>query len=176
MTAWTRLIFQMLLGLFQKPVRLNETCSLTSHVWPTEADLRLLNNSKYLSIMEAAQWNFGIRSGLVRLLYRNSWKPFAAATLVRFKKPIRRFQKFTIHTSYPYYNGKWIYCLQTILTKDGIAAIGLNKSVYMAKGHQVVEPRLVFEALGLPILQPSKPDYIESWDQAEAGLVRAEGH
>jgi hypothetical protein len=121
--------------------------------------------------MEASQWNFGARTGLVTLLRARGWKPIAAADLIRFKRPIRRFERFTVETRYVHWDQKWIYSLQTFRTEKGLAAVGLNRTGYFDSNRVAIDPGQVMAALGFPNGPPPCPGYISAWNESEADLL-----
>src|SRR5438105_6905615 len=92
-----RFIWILIISKFQPPTDLFSINSTTFRVLPTDVDVLLhINNGRYFSLMDIARINVMIRSNMMRILQKHKIYGVVASEMMRFKKSIRLFQRFTL--------------------------------------------------------------------------------
>lgn len=158
---------------------------LDFRVWPFDLDLNIhMNNGRYLSIMDLGRLDLMTRLGLTKYVFKNKWMPVLASINMRYRMPLKPFQKFRLDTNIVWWDDKWFYIEQRFVVKnernkDVVAAIGFIKgSFYDRKEKQTVpssDIQLILETADAD--KPEKPNYITSWQNAEddmRGLTSSE--
>jgi acyl-CoA thioesterase FadM len=139
---------------------------LNFRVWVTDADVSLMNNAKYLTVMEMGRIDLMSRAGFLKLSRQQRWAAPLASISVQFKKPLKRFQRFQLRTSLIYWDEKHIY-LKHVMEKGGqIVAVGIARVVILGQQGRV-KPAEALNALGHSIASPSIPPVIDSLKRSE---------
>ena len=68
MTRWLRFLLTMLRSITKPRLRVDQESSLDLRVWPTDADLSLMNHAGYLTVMEQGRVDLMVRTGFLRFL------------------------------------------------------------------------------------------------------------
>lgn len=89
-------------------------------VWPWDIDMFLeLNNGRYLTIMDVGRFEVGIRVGLMKILKKHDWSLMVGAVNGRYRRRLRTFEKFTLHSKMMYFDERWFYFHQWFTGKNG---------------------------------------------------------
>jgi acyl-CoA thioesterase FadM len=127
-----------------------ETSILKLRVWPTDIDLLLhMNNGVYLSLMDLGRTDLTLRSGFYRILRKNGIYPVIASEVIRFKKSLKPFQSFEIHTDLIYWDEKYFYLQQRFFSRKELYASGIVKARFLRNEGGGVDPLEIFRLLGL---------------------------
>lgn len=78
-------------------------------VTPFDTGIATLKSDKYFQLVEAAQLDFGMQTGLSRALLRSKVNFVNAAQNLRFLRPIRVFQRVRVDSSVAYFDEKCVY-------------------------------------------------------------------
>lgn len=139
----------------------------TMRVWPWDIDMFIeLNNGRYLTIMDIGRFNVGIRVGLLKTLKKKDWGLMVGAVSSRYRRRLRPFQKFTLHTKILYFDERWFYFRQWFETDGKTHASFLVRTAVVSKDG-LVPTKEVAEAL--PYTQEildkhnKKSEWIEKW-------------
>lgn len=154
------------------------TSEMTFHVLPNDLDLNIhMNNGRYLSIMDLGRMDLIIRNGLYKEMLRQNSIPVLASVQMRYRIPLKPFQRYKLVTSVIYWDEKWIYMRQDFVILKGkkagaIAASGLLKgSFYNNKKRETVPTQDLinfFEDENGNIPQPPViPKVVEEWQDLE---------
>lgn len=143
-----------------------DTCVLTQSVWPTDLDIYAeLNNAKYLTLMELARWDMGVRTGLVNLIKREKYGLVVAGCSIRYRKRLRLWQKFQMHTRVVGVDQRWVFIEQSIF-RNGQQCTGALFRTGVTSRNGLVSPAQVFAQLGVEEM-PHPPDWVAQWDQSD---------
>jgi acyl-CoA thioesterase FadM len=173
MTRWVRFLLVALRSLWRPRLDPNDAAVVTGRVWPTDADVTATNNAAYLVFLEMARIDLQLRTGLLRLAARRRWAAPLASIHVRFRKPLRRFQRFRVSARLVYWDEKWLYLAQEIEREGEVVATALAKSLVVGPEGRVA-PSDVASALGASLAASTRPPVIEHYEAAE-GLIGSEG-
>lgn len=85
-------------SLFQPKIEPTAVLRTDMIVGPTEADLRFVGNARYMLFMEIGRLELMLRTGIFGHARRQRWSPLVVSQSVRYVRPLRRFQRFTLST------------------------------------------------------------------------------
>lgn len=166
MTRWLRFLLVTLRSWWLPRLEPDGTSVLTARVWPTDVDFSVANNAAYLVFFEMGRVDLQLRTGFARLAAKKGWALPMASLNVQFRKPLRRFQKFTVRARLLYWDDKWVYVEHRMTRKGETVATALSKSVPFGK-EGPIPPLEVLAALGKPLPRPATPPMIERYEEAE---------
>lgn len=91
--------------------------------------------------------------------------------MIRFKKSLALFEKYTLRTRIVTWDEKWFYLEQTFLQGDKVAAVGHIKGLLRSKDGNVPPPQ-VLQGLGMTATAPQNAEYLRVW-QGVDDLLKA---
>ena len=101
---------------------------------PCDLDLNMhMTNSRYHSFMDIARVDFMIRGGAWQRLRKEGLGPVLGSSTIRFRRPIKLFQKFDVTTRMLSWDERWIYLEQKILAGGDVASIAVMKVTFVGK-------------------------------------------
>ena len=143
---------------------------ITLRVLPTDLDANVhMNNGRYLSIMDLGRFDLTVRNGLLRATLRRGWRPVVGSVLIRFRRSLDPFQKYTLRTRAICWDEKWIYLEQRFERDGELAAVGLVKALFVRKGGSI-PTRDVFATVGFTGDSPAMPESVELWRKSEEAM------
>ncbi|MBY6265146.1 thioesterase [Azospirillum sp. 412522] len=137
-----------------------EPSSLRFRVWPTDLDINLhMTNARYFSVMDLGRTDLTIRVGLGPAILRNRWQPVLGGATIRYRRPLRPFQRFTLVSRVLCWDDKYIFIEHRMETRLGLAALAVVQGAFVGtKG--VVAPAEVLAALGTAAASPPIPEAV----------------
>jgi acyl-CoA thioesterase FadM len=141
---------------------------LEMRVLPTDLDANMhMNNGRYLSIMDLGRFDLTIRNGLLAATLRRGMRPVVGSVMIRYRRSLDPFQRYTLRTRALCWDEKWIYLEQRFERASEVAAIGVVKALFVAKSGPV-PTREVFATIGFAGDSPPMPDVVALWRRSEA--------
>ncbi|MBC3920334.1 hypothetical protein H8L32_22915 [Undibacterium sp. CY18W] len=134
---------------------------LDCHFWvtPWDAGIRILKSDAYLQLAEAAQFDFVIRTGLLRPMLSNGTAFVNVSQLISFMKPVRLFQRVRVSSGILFSDDKCAYFSHEIYVGDVVHAEVLVKMKFK-RGRVTVEPYALLQTrFG------ERPAQLLAWDQ-----------
>ncbi len=118
MSGFWRSLLTLLVALLKRDSEtLQNGCFCTFWVTPFDVGLRILKSDKYLQLAEAAQLDFGVRSGLLQRMRRVHCAMVNVEQQVQFMKPITLFSRIHVHTSIVSVDAKFVNFLHVYSVK-----------------------------------------------------------
>jgi acyl-CoA thioesterase FadM len=181
MNMFLRLFWVSLRARFLERCHPLGPCSTRFIVWPTDLDVFMhMNNGRYLSIMDLGRVDLLIRSGLMKLIRRAGYHPVIAAETIRFRRPLRLFQRFEIETRVIGWDDKAFLMQQRFLRRkrrDGtmrVIAEGIVRARFVLKGEGAIPASDFLALTGQPHTpSPQIPAWVAEWNEV-MGNLRAE--
>jgi acyl-CoA thioesterase FadM len=163
MNLWFRLLAVLIACVFRPRLGVTDRSVLRFRVWPHDLDINIhMNNARYLALMDLGRFDLIVRAGLWRAVLRHHWQPVLAGSVVRFRRPLRPFQRFTLSTRMIAWDEKWMYLEHRVESAEGLACQALMRGAFVGKGG-VVPPLQVVEAAGYRGPVPPLPAWVGSW-------------
>lgn len=144
-------------------------------VWPTDLDFNLhLTNARYLSLMDLGRLDLIARFGIVRALARRRWTPVVGAVMLRFRRALDPWSRFSLHTRVVGWDEKWFYLEQRFEVGGEVYALGLVRALVRGK-HGSVSPGQLLAAFGQTGASPPLPAICLRWRET-LGAVAEGAH
>lgn len=133
-------------------------------VWPTDIDMIWhMNNGKYLSIMDLGRMDLMLRSGMWQKFRAQGWYPVVAAQTIRYRKSLKTWAKFDVHTKFLGASESGVYMEQKFCVGDEVYAVAYVRARFLKKTGGTVsnEELLAFvpEAPAGRVI----PEWVEEW-------------
>jgi acyl-CoA thioesterase FadM len=104
---------------------------LLLRVWPNDLDANVhMTNSRYLLAMDLGRWDFALRSGMARHMWRKRWFPALGSATLRFRRSLDPFQRYSLGTRLVAWDEKWCWFEQRFLVGDALHAVGRVKILF----------------------------------------------
>ncbi|HXI21310.1 MAG TPA: thioesterase family protein [Gemmatimonadales bacterium] len=166
MTRWIRVLLTILRSWRLPRLGVDQESDLTFRVWPTDADLSIMNHATFLTIMEQGRIDFLFRTGFIGLLRRHHWSAVLGSITVQFRSPLRRFQRYQLGTRVACWDSDWIYLEHRVSRADKLVACGLARIAIVARAGRV-SPVEALLAFGLSPGAPPAPDMVPALQRGE---------
>ncbi|MGY4533314.1 acyl-CoA thioesterase FadM [Pseudomonas sp. TE3786] len=177
MNLWFRLIFMLLHRPWRKPVEPMATTVVRMRVWPLDLDLnRHVTNGRYFTLADIGRMDYVLRSGAFRVALRHKAVPIVGDTWGKFRRELRLFETFEIHTRMLGWDEKWSF-MEHRFVKDGrVLGVVVMRGLFRSpKGG--VSPGEFARHLGLAEDSPPMPEWLLGWSRScdeMSGALRAE--
>lgn len=167
MNLWLRLLRVLAATFFRSRLAMNDGSVLRFRVWPHDLDINVhMNNARYLALMDLGRFDLIIRAGLWRPMVREKWQAVIGGALVRYRRPLKPFQSFTLTSRMLCWDERWIYIEHRIESADGPACLTLVRAAFLKNGG-IVPPQRVADQLGYAGPIPAIPAWVEQWRRTD---------
>jgi acyl-CoA thioesterase FadM len=129
---WRNLLTLLVALLKRNPAILQTGCSCAFWVTPMDVGIRTLKSDRYLQLAEAAQLDFGVRSGLLGRMRQARCAMVNVEQLVQFNRPIKLFDRVCVHTTIVLADAKFVHFLHSFAVKDQPCASVTVKAKFKA--------------------------------------------
>jgi acyl-CoA thioesterase FadM len=171
MNLYLRLLRILAAALFRRgDITPLETAELTFRVLPNDLDPNWhVNNGRYLTVMDLGRIDLTLRMGFLRLVFQRGWMPVLGGAMIRYQRPLKLFQRYTLRTRLLAWDEKWLYLEQEFSSEGKRVAQGVVKGLIRGKEGSIPTAE-VMHAVGFDLPSPEAPDYLRHWIAAEAAL------
>lgn len=174
MYVFFRLFKSLFLAAIRPRIGAFDTAVTKMRVWPNDLDFNLhLNNGRYLTLMDIGRFDLSWRSGLLQTAIRRGWLPVLGSAHIIFRRSLRLFQRFEMHTRIYWWDEKWFYIEQNFVSNGEICAQALVKGVFRHKGKNIPIP-VIMETIGASVHYPEPPTLVRYWRDLESGILRSQ--
>ena len=161
MVLFFRVAFLVIKGLFRRRIDILDESVMELRVWPTDMDLNFhLNDGRYVSLTGLGRIDLMLRSGILRRAMKRRWYPVVAATIIRYRREIKSFERFTLHSRVVGWDQKWCYFEHRFQKGTDLAAIAYVRGVFRTR-EAVVPTGEVLALVGHTQPSPPLPDFVE---------------
>lgn len=152
-------------------------CMTEFMVLPGDLDVfRHMNNGIYFSIMDLGRVDMLIRSGLMREIRKAGYVPIVAAETIRFRRPLRVFQKYYVETRVLGWDDKAFLMEQRFLRRSRsgnqleVMAEAVVRARFLLKRTAITSADFldVLGQKGAPA--PLMPDWVVQWNDTQAKM------
>lgn len=163
MNLWFRLLKVLILTFFRPRLTLTDVSMLRFRVWPNDLDINVhMNNARYLALMDLGRLDLIARGGMWRAVLQQRWQAVIGGALVRYRRPLKPFQRFTLMSRLLCWDDRWLYIEHRIESAHGPACLTLVRGAFL-RGGAIVPPAEVARAAGYDGPTPSVPDWVAQW-------------
>jgi len=139
-----------------------DTGIIKTRVWLSDIDIYPeLNNGRHLTLMDLGRYDFGYKVGLIKVLKNNNWGLMIAGNFTRYRRRLKLFHKFAIHTELVGYDEKWYYFYQQTKRNDVIHSSALIRGAVISE-EGLIPTQKVANLLGIEF-KPNVPEWVEDW-------------
>jgi len=161
-----RLLLLTIASVFRARLSITAENVLNLRVLPNDVDIRALSSDRYLPLMDLGRINIALRAGLLRALVRNRWIPLVRVAAIRFRHPLRIFEKFQLRSRAIYWDDEWIWTEHHFERNGRTIARGLTKVAFVGPGGIVPVAKIIAEA-GERVVSPSLPSLVAEVQRVE---------
>lgn len=151
---------------------IDETGVLHGRVWPTDLDFNVhVNNGRYLTMADLGRIDWFLRTGMLRAGLKNGWRPIIATGCVRFSRPLKPWQRYSLHSNLIGWDQKWAFMEHRFMAANRAGEQKLFASVVIKGAFQgrdgVVMPQQLMQAMGVELASPPVPQWVRDWQAGE---------
>jgi acyl-CoA thioesterase FadM len=174
MNLFLRVLIIWAASFFRKPAGLLDTQAMPMAVLPNDLDLFAhLNNGRALQIMDLGRFDLILRSPLRRIVKERNWKPVVASSIMKYRRPLFLFERYTLTTRIACWDADWVYLEQRLECGGGLAAVeGFIKGIFVGEQGRVPTHQ-IFDAIAPGLCSPQMPEAVLKWNEAEALAKKA---
>ena len=170
MLLFFRFVLTMLTSWFRPRIGPLDEAKLHFRAYPHDCDLNFhMNSGRYLSFMDVARMDLIGRTRLLGPLLRRGWRPVMGGCIVRFRRSVMPFERFTVRSRVVGWDEKWFYIEHIVDNKDGVfcAAGHVRTLIRDSKGNKRT-PAEVLELLNVrETASPAMPEFVTKWRELE---------
>ncbi|MBD9427729.1 thioesterase family protein [Pseudomonas sp. PDM15] len=166
MNLWFRLIWMLLHRSWRRPVPGLATTVVRLRVWPLDLDFnRHVTNGRYFTLADVGRMDYVLRSGAYRVALRQRALPIVGDVWGKFRRELRLFEAFEIHTRMLGWDAKWSF-VEHRFVKDGrVLGVVVMRGLFRGpKGN--VSPAEFARELGLAEQSPQLPGWLSDWSSS----------
>jgi acyl-CoA thioesterase FadM len=163
MSGLLRNLLTVIGALWQKRIADPQSRTLVHfRVTPFDTGISTLKSDRYLQMAEAAQLDYVIRTGLLRVMLRQRYSFVNASQLVRFARPVRLFDRVAVTSQVIYADARCAYFHHVFSVGTALHAEVFVKMKFK-RGALTIVPAEMLGAFSDP-----KPVMLQRWDDALA--------
>jgi len=163
MLLFFRVAFIILRNLFRRRKDMLDASVLRLRVWPTDMDLNFhLNDGRYVSLTGLGRLDLMSRTRLLRRAIKRGWYPVVGGIVIRYRREIKAFEKFTLHSRIAGWDEKWFYFEHRFETNGTAAALAYSRGV-MRNREGAVPARDVLALIGYNEPSPALPEIVSKF-------------
>jgi acyl-CoA thioesterase FadM len=164
-----RLLLLVIASFFRRRLSLLDENVLHLTVLPNDVDITRLSSDRYLPLMDLGRINIVLRAGLLKTLLGKKWVPLARVVTIRFRHPLKLFQRYQLRSQVVYWDAEWVWTEHRFERRGRTTAIGLTKVAFIGR-HGVVPIAEIIAAAGEVIAPRPLPDLIAQLQDAEESI------
>ena len=158
-----RFLATMLAGGFRSRIGPLDESVVTFTVLPTDCDLNFhLNAGRFISFMDVARVELLVRMRLLIPLLRRGWRPIMGGAMVRYRKSVLPFERFTIRSRVVGWDDKWFYIEHVVEKEDGVFCARALMRTVIRDQNGSLDPR---QMLALVKMDGLASPPVPAWDE-----------
>jgi acyl-CoA thioesterase FadM len=139
---------------------------ITLTVLPNDVDIRKISRDRYFALMDLGRMDLIFRSGLLKLMLKNKWVPVATFDTIRFRYPLKVFQRFQLKTKVVWWDDVTFYWKHTFVRKGRVVATGYGFGTPLGSNGPV-PPQKIMDQIGQSVKKPSEPEIVARLRKSE---------
>jgi len=166
-----RLFLLILRLLLRNPAEGLAESVLALRVLPNDVDVAKITNDRYIALMDLGRMDLIFRMGLLRTMLRKRWAPVASFCTIRFRHPLRAFQKYLLRTRFIYWDDCTFYMQQDFERKGRIVATAYSCGTFLGE-NGAVKPQEILTELGTPVTRSEMTEFIAMLQELDESIHR----
>jgi acyl-CoA thioesterase FadM len=171
---WLRLIRVGLSLIAASRVDPRSTTRISMRVWPNDLDINFhVNNGRYLALADIGRIHWFVRSGTLGVARRHNTFPVVGDAIAKFRRDLKAFQAFEIHTRLIGWDQKWGFIEHRFVRNHRV--IGVVAVRGMFKGPDgPLDPGVLVAGLGAGMApSPQLPEWANYFQRSSELLSEA---
>ena len=132
---------------------------LNLRVFPNDVDITKISNDRYIAIMDLGRMDLGFRIGLRKAMVKKKWGPVVTFHTIRFRYPLKAFQKYQLKTRVIWWDDTTFYWEQTFERKGRVIVTGYVSSTLANKNGRIPSKAMMEEA-EQDVIKPEEPEVV----------------
>ena len=132
---------------------------LNLRVLPNDVDITKISNDRYLALMDLGRMDIAFRTGLLKSMFKNKWVPLVTFDTIRFRYPLKAFQKYQLRTRIVWWDDTTGYFKQIFERKGRVVATGYVCATFLDSTGSI-SPEVIIAEAGQSITKPSEPEIV----------------
>jgi acyl-CoA thioesterase FadM len=154
-----RILWLFLSSFWKKPIGLLEESVLNLRVLPNDVDITKISNDRYVALMDLGRIDYAFRVGLRGTMVKKLWGPLVTVHTIRFRYPLKIFQKYQLITRNIWWDDNTFYFKQVFERNGRILATGYVSSTLMNRNGSIPSENIL-EETGQNVTKPEQPKII----------------
>jgi acyl-CoA thioesterase FadM len=158
-------------------VDLLATTRIALRVWPNDLDLNLhVNNGRYLALADIGRIHWFTATGVLAAARRQKAFPVVGDAIAKFRRDLRAFESFEIHTRLLGWDRKWGFIEHRFVRNQRAIGVVAIRGVFKGPDGPV-DPGVLLADLSHSSPSPVLPEWTNSFQQSSELLsesLRAE--
>lgn len=166
MNLWFRLLWMLCCRPWRRQTPADGTTVIRMRVWPFDLDWnRHVTNGRYFSLADVARLDFVFKSGAYRVAWRHRAFPIVGDNWGKFRKELKLFQTFEIHTRLLGWDDKWVFMEHRFMRRQRVVGVVIMRGLLRAS-KAVVHPQELVAELGLAPESGALPEWLKGWSNS----------
>jgi len=165
MNLWFRLFLLLLGRPWRRPIAPMGTTVVHMRAWPLDLDFnRHVTNGRYFTLADIGRLDYVFRSGAFRVALRHKAIPIVGDVWGKFRKELKIFESFQIHTRVLGWDDKWTIMEHLFVRKGKVLGVVYMRGLFRAR-NGTVPPREFATSMGTPLESPDLPAWVKGWGE-----------
>lgn len=161
-----RILLLVLSSFWKKHLDILDESVLNLIVLPNDIDMTKISDDRYFALMDLGRMDIVFRTGVLKLMLINKWGPVVTFNTIRFRYPLKVFQRYQLKTSIVWWDDATFYWKQTFERKGRVVATGYVCGTALGSNGPV-PPQEILDAIGKSATRPSQPEMVSRLRELE---------
>ena len=141
--------------------------TLNLRVLPNDIDITKTSNDRFIALMDLGRMDLAFRAGLLKTMRKNKWVPLATFDTIRFRYPLKVFQKYQLRTRVVWWDDATFYFKQSFERNGRVVATGYVCATLLGSNGPI-SPVKIIEEIGQSVTKPSEPEIVYKLREIES--------
>ena len=161
-----RLLWLLLSSFWKKPLGFLDESVLNFIVFPNDVDITKISNDRYSALMDLGRIDISFRVGLRKAMTIKRWMPVTTFNTIRFRYPLKIFQKYQLKTRFIGWDETTFYLEQLFERKGRVVATGHISATLFNKNGKIPS-NVIIEEAEQSVIKPAEPKVIVKFREIE---------
>jgi acyl-CoA thioesterase FadM len=141
------------------------TTRVRLRVWPNDLDFNVhVNNGRYLALADIGRIHWFVRTGVLEVARQHKTWPMIGDAIAKFRRDLKVFQRFEIHTRLIGWDGKWGFLEHRFVRDDRVIGLVAIRGVFKGPAGPL-DPGVLLAGVGHTAASPQLPDWAHHFNQ-----------
>jgi acyl-CoA thioesterase FadM len=140
---------------------------LDLRVLPNDIDITKITNDRFLALMDLGRMDIAFRTGLLKSMFKHKWVPLATFDTIRFRYPLKMFQKYQLRTRVVWWDNTTMYFKQVFERKGRVVASGYVCATLLGSNGAIPPDKVIAET-GQSVTKPDEPEIVAKLREVES--------